>query len=416
MAVLYSAGSQLLPLLALDLRAVGRIRMRFDSQHPWTAAHRQKIVVIDDSLAFCGGIDMTIDRWDTRRHLPDDRRRRRPDGELGGPWHDATAVLDGEAAGALGDLCRERWRAATGQRLPSPGGRRSLWPESVEPQMRDVGVGISRTMPTFGGRPAIHEIESLGLAAIRSARRTIHLESQYFASASVCQAIAARLSEPDGPEVVVVNPRSAKGWLEEHTMGSERDLRLSAIARADRHGRFGIFYPVNAAEEPIYVHAKVLIVDDRLLRVGSSNVNNRSMGFDTECDLAVETDRADERAAIVGVRDDLLAEHLDVSRDEVRQAIAAEGSVLAALRRLRRDDGRSLRPLRAHDVNALEKVMASEVADPERPEAVETVLTHLAKRVVLRAPPTAWALAAVIATGAAYTISRRRHRQHHQER
>lgn len=416
MAVLYSAGSQLLPMLAMDLRSVGRIDMRFDSQHPWTAAHHQKVVVIDDSLAFCGGIDMTVDRWDTRAHLPHDERRRRPDGRLCGPWHDATAVLDGDAARALADLCRARWKAATGQRLPARGGYRSLWPDGVEPQFRDIHVGIARTMPAFHGRPAVHEIEDLYLAAIRAARRTIYLESQYFASASLCQAIAERLTEPDGPEVVVVNPLSAKGWLEEYAMGSERAMRLGAIARADRHGRFGIFYPVDAAEDPIYVHAKILIVDDRLLRIGSSNVNNRSMGFDTECDLAIEPARSDQQETITAIRDDLLAEHLGEARETVRQTIAAQGSVLAAVHRLRRDRGRSLRPLHVDHVNALEKfVTNAQLADPERPEKVETILTHLAKRVALRVPPTAWALAALAATGTAFAMSRRHYLQHHGE-
>lgn len=85
MAVLYGAGSQTLPILGLDFHSFRRINMRFDSQHPWTATHHQKIVVIDDSLASCGGIDMTVGRRDTRARLPHDERRPRPDGELCGP-------------------------------------------------------------------------------------------------------------------------------------------------------------------------------------------------------------------------------------------------------------------------------------------------------------------------------------------
>src|SRR3546814_17164999 len=70
------------------------ITFKFDSAHPIGAAHHQKIVVIDDALAFCGGIDMTADRWDTSAHLDDDPRRRRPSGRFYGAWHDATVALD----------------------------------------------------------------------------------------------------------------------------------------------------------------------------------------------------------------------------------------------------------------------------------------------------------------------------------
>ena len=412
MAVLYTMGLQL-PRFALDLYWVERIRLRFDSQHPWSAAHHQKIAVIDDALAFCGGIDMTTDRWDTRDHLTQDGRRTRPDGVISEPWHDATTVVDDEAARALGLLARRRWHRATGQRLPPVHSTRDLWPRGVRPQLRDVNVGIARTMPAHGGRAAINEVEHLYLAAIRSARETIYLESQYFASASICDALEQRLREADGPEVVVVNPLSTMGWLEQHTMGTARDLRLKSVERADLHGRFGIFHPVNRAGEPIYVHAKVLVVDDRLIRVGSSNVNNRSMGFDTECDLAVDAQNPEQRAAILEMRDDLLAEHLDVDPSDLRRAIEAAGSLLGAVRRLQKPMGRSLRPIDRREVSPVEEAVArSHLTDPESPQDPEARVTHLVKRIALRVPASAWlALGATGAAALLYARERRRSRR-----
>ncbi len=407
MSVLFTS-HQILPLVALDLRTVERVRLRFDSKHPWTAAHHQKIVVIDDVLAFCGGIDMTAGRWDTCEHAPRDGTHQMPHGAGPSPWHDATALVDGPAARALGDLSRARWHHATGHRLPVPRRGHRIWPPGVEPMFRDVEVGIARTMPAYDGRPAIHEIEHLYLAAIRSARRTIYLESQYFASASICDAIEARLAEPDGPEVVVVNPLSTFGWLEQRTMGSARDLRLGSIARADRHGRFGIYHPVNRSGQPIYVHAKILIVDDDLIRIGSSNVNNRSMGFDTECDLAVEAGTAEQRAAIGGLRDRLLAEHLDVDAAEVRGAVVEAGSLLAAVERLRRRRGRTLHPIPHREMSpAEEEIARTHFANPERPTDPEARLEHLAKRLLLAVPPEAW-LAVPAAAALAYLFYRRR--------
>ena len=411
MSVLFTS-NQILPLAALDMRWVERVRLRFDSKHPWTAAHHQKIVVIDDALAFCGGIDMTTDRWDTRGHLPGDERRRRPDGSLVGPWHDATTVVDGEAARVLGDLARARWKRATGRRLPVPRRRRRIWPSGVTPQFRDVEAGIARTTPAYEGRPAIREIERLYLEAIRSARRTIYLESQYFAAAGICGALEARLAEPDGPEVVVVNPLSTIGWLEQRTMGAARDLALTSLARADRDGRFGIFHPVNAAGEPIYVHAKILMVDDHLIRVGSSNVNNRSMGFDTECDLVVEGRRPDQRAAITALRDDLLAEHLDVDVAQVRRTVSEEGSLLAAVHRLRRPHGRSLQPIPRREMTPMEEALArTHFANPERPTDPEARLEHVVKRLLLAVPAEALVAASAVALLGTVHLYRRRRRR-----
>ncbi|WP_230532246.1 phospholipase D-like domain-containing protein [Microvirga roseola] len=408
MAVVYTLSRQVLPLMALDIMTRGRTHLRFDSTHPWTSAHHQKIVVIDDALAFCGGIDMTTDRWDTRGHLPKDTCRRRPDSSRYGPWHDATAAVDGPAARALGDLARQRWRFATGERLPAVERVEPLWPEGLRPQLRNVEVGIARTMPAYGGRPEIREVESLYLEAIRSATRSIYLESQYFASALICDALADRLEEANGPEIVVVNPRSTEGWLEQETMGVARDVCLERVLRADRHGRFRIFYPVNEAGQPIYVHAKILIVDDRLMRVGSSNINNRSMGFDSECDLAIEAAEPDRatRDAIQRMRNDLLAEHLDVGIEDVRGAITISGSLVNAVEALVKSHGRSLRPLPVRSVNPVEEaVVGLRIADPERPDQPESRLEHAVKRAALALPPKAL-LAATVGFASGFYMAR----------
>jgi phospholipase D1/2 len=390
-AVLYAPGRQILPVLALDLWSRGRIHLRLDSQHPPMAAHHQKIVVIDDSLAFCGGIDMTDDRWDTRRHGPGDPHRVRPDGSPFGPWHDATALVDGPAARALGELARQRWGAATGKRLPPPQPDRGLWPEGLEPLCENVDVGIARTMPELGERKKIDEIEKLTLAAIAAARRTIYIESQYFASSGICEALATRLREEDGPEVVVINPISAEGWLESTLMGAARNICLQRIVDADRHHRFHIYHPVNEAGEPIYVHAKILIIDDAILRIGSSNLNNRSMGFDTECDLVVEARRSPDpdaaARAIARLRGDLLAEHLGTAPEQVSDAVTEHGSFGRAIEALRRKGGRSLRPIEPEEVSPIERdLVASRIGDPEKPGPPRRRFTHLFRRLALRLP------------------------------
>jgi phospholipase D1/2 len=366
------------PLAIFGLMTSRQISIKLDHAHPSGSAHHQKVVVIDDKLAFCGGIDVTAERWDTRAHRDEHEARRRPtSGRSYGPWHDATTAVDGDAARALGDLARARWKSATGEDLePSPESR-DLWPEMLEPTFTDTIVAISRTLPRYRDREGIHEIEALKLAAIRAARRTLYIESQYFASRKIVEAIAERLKEEDGPEIVIVNPESADGWLESEVMDSARALLLRVIRSADRFGRFRIYTPVAEKGTPIYVHAKIMVMDDRLLRVGSSNLNNRSLGFDSECDLSVEAcadrDDADDVAArITGVRNDLLAEHLHVSREDLAEALERfDGSLIATIEALRRDTG-SLVPFEPEPLNDVEELVLAEndLLDPERPRSV----------------------------------------------
>jgi phosphatidylserine/phosphatidylglycerophosphate/cardiolipin synthase-like enzyme len=360
-----------------------RIHTRLDAASVPGAAHHHKIVVIDDRLAFCGGIDMTSNRWDTPDHLDDDPRRIMPNGAPYGPWHDSTMALQGPAAAALGELSRERWREAGGQTLASvppsmPGsGETAPWPEGLTPHFRDVSVAISRSHPATASEPAILEVEETFLAEIAAARRYIFAESQYFAARRIAEAMADRLSEADGPEIVLITPERAHGWLEPVAMDTARARLVDVICHADAHHRFRLYHPVTKAGRPIYVHAKVLIVDDRVLHVGSSNMNNRSLRLDTECDVTIDAaSSANEAAAgaisaaVSGLRDRLLGEHLGLAPETVRARIAAEGSLIAAIEALR-GEGRSLRPYQVPDLNGVETWLAdNELLDPEGPEEI----------------------------------------------
>ncbi|SEO46444.1 phospholipase D-like domain-containing protein [Trujillonella endophytica] len=370
----YGLARGMLPIALLGRRTPDRLTFAVDTHHPVGGAHHQKIVVIDDCLAFAGGIDVTADRWDTSEHPDHSRARARPGSHRDmGPWHDVTSLVSGPAARAIGDLARERWESGKGEHLEPVTGEEPCWPEGVEPLLTDVDVAVSRTRPEHGGTSLIHEIELLWLAVIAGARHTVYIETQYFANRRVAEAIAERLKEPDGPEVVVLNPHEAWGWLEEKAMGTARATLLDMVREADRHDRFRLYVPVTESRRPIYVHAKVTVVDDRLLRIGSSNLNNRSMGLDTECDLSIEVaddapDREALAATVLGMRDRLLGEHLDVAPEEVAAAVErAGGSLIAAIEELRRPSGRSLVPFDPPDLGAVGKVLAdTQLLDAER--------------------------------------------------
>ncbi|MFE3837272.1 phospholipase D-like domain-containing protein [Pseudogemmobacter sonorensis] len=361
----------------LRWKAHPRITLRLDAAHPLASAHHQKIVVIDDSIAFCGGIDMTMQRWDTRAHLDRDPRRVSPGGRRHGPWHDATSAFDGAAARAMGDLARARWKAATGETLAPCADCGECWPECL-PGGRESGfarprLAIARSAPAMKDNPPLHEVETAWLDLIAGARRMIYAESQYFASRRVARAIAQRLTEEDPPEIVLVTPEAADGWLEQLAMDTARARLVSALRRHDRQGRLRIYHPRTEGGAPIYVHAKVMVVDDHVLRVGSSNLNNRSMRLDTECDVILSVGEPGNEGLgprIAALRDDLLAEHLGVEPAEVTRRLAETGSLIATVEALR-GPGRSLEPYRIPALSDLESWLAeNEILDPDGPEEI----------------------------------------------
>jgi phosphatidylserine/phosphatidylglycerophosphate/cardiolipin synthase-like enzyme len=348
-----------------------RIHTKLDHVHPTGASHHQKIVVIDDCFAFCGGIDMTDERWDTRGHLDDDPQRRGASGKPYKPWHDATTALEGPVAAALGEHGRTRWKAAGGKEIQPVTGVCATWPDELAAQFTNVAVAISRTAPEMPGQDEIIEIERLYLDQIARAQRFIYAESQYFASRKIAVAIAKRLDEADGPEIVIVNPLTAQGWLEPIAMDSARARLMQALIVRDVHKKLRVYHPFTAGGAAIYVHAKILIVDDAIIRVGSSNMNNRSLRLDTECDVTIDArlpGNAGAEAEIEKIRAGLIGEHLACDPAEVSRTFAETESLIKTIERLR-GDGKTLRPYEVPDLTKVESWLADhEVLDPEGPE------------------------------------------------
>lgn len=352
-----------------------RIHLKLDGFHPIGASQHQKIAVIDDCIAFCGGIDMTEHRWDTREHRDRDPRRRGAWGFRYKPWHDATTAVMGPAARALGELCRTRWQLAGGEAITPPPATEGCWPDSLTADFVDRDIAISRSEPQYEdeGRSQhkVLEIEHLYLDLIARAKRYLYVESQYFASRKIAEAIAARLAEPDGPEFVIINPVKAQGMIEPLAMDSARARLMRALRLVDPHDRLRMYHPVTAGGELIYVHAKILVVDDTVVRVGSSNFNNRSLRLDTECDVTIDADLPGETPAserIAAIRNELIAEHLAVSPEDVAAKLDETGSLIAAIEALRRP-GKTLIDFVPPRLGRFRIWLAEkEVLDPESPE------------------------------------------------
>jgi phosphatidylserine/phosphatidylglycerophosphate/cardiolipin synthase-like enzyme/uncharacterized membrane protein YdjX (TVP38/TMEM64 family) len=361
-----------------------RVHFRLDDQCPLGASHHEKIAVIDDALAFVGGLDPARGRWDTPAHRVNDPRRIAADGLGGRPHHDVQMMVCGPIATALGELVRERWqRAVRDEPVPrQPPPVRTppaiFWPGHVKPDLVDVQVAIARTRPAYKDQDEVREVEQLYLDSIAAARESIYIENQYLTSDQIGSALAERLQAPDGPDVVILLPRQTDGWLSQNSMDRMRIRILQNLRQADRHGRLGVYYadiPGLDETQSIRLHSKVMVIDDRFVRVGSSNINNRSMGLDTECDLAVELtpEEAMAQPGIVALRNRLLAEHLDTTPEQVAASIHTHGSLLRGIQALC-GEGRSLRPLEPELPPYQENWLTrQQICDPERPLEAESL-------------------------------------------
>ena len=357
----------------VDRRVFAGTKVKFvlDGKLPIGACHHQKMIVIDDAIAFCGGGDIGPDRWDTPEHLDDNPRREktRRDNKCFDSRHEVMGLVDGAAAMALGELFRDRWLRATGETLEAgPPIRSPKWPGQIPPAFTDIDVGISRTGAAWRKYPQARENEALHVASIRAAKSCIYMENQYFTSPLIADELARRLKEPDGPEVIIVSTEHSPSYFDQITMDRTRLTFIQTLKSADKHGRFHAYSPVTTLGLTIIVHAKLTIIDDVLLRIGSANINNRSMGFDTECDMSLEAVSAANRAEITRLRNKLLAHWLGCVEGPMVEAIDKWGSVGAALEALRSGGFVRLRPIQPEPLSPIAAFIAAfHIGDPVGP-------------------------------------------------
>lgn len=301
------------------------ITFRFDGSHPPGASHHEKLVIVDRRVAFVGGVDLARSRWDDRQHqVPNSLRVER--GETQKPYHDVMAVVTGPVVSDLEIGFRTRWQGATGEVLELSATTQSVpssWLRNALP-IRSREVAISRTGSVEGGNTEPRaEIRALHEAAVLSAERLVYMETQYFTARSMHDVLAERFRDRQrGPlELVLVMPRGADTPKEALALGDAQDELLSSLEQlAEENGsELRILFSAarNPAGElvPTFIHSKLLMVDDRLLSVGSANWTSRSLGLDTELNLSWECSSASDplAASIARIRASLLAEHAGVT-------------------------------------------------------------------------------------------------------
>ncbi len=377
-AVLYAGEREWLPQWRLDWTTPERFHFSLDRAVPTGASQHQKLVVVDDQVAFSGGLDLTVRRWDTPEHTLRNPHRIDPAGDSYPPFHDVQAVVDGDAAHAIARIARRRWRMVTGQTVAdntAPAG--DPWPDSVTPAFENVDVGIARTRPAFGDQQEVREVERLFLDSIQAAERFIYIENQFLTSTKIAECLCAALKRNRQLEAVFVAPHGAESWIEMHTMRYGRIRFAQTFCDEGVNDQIRMLCPVIPdGDECVYpmIHSKVMVVDDRLLRIGSANLNNRSMGTDTECDLVIEADSLQVRKQIAAVRNRLIAEHCKCPVEQLAAALTASGSLIAAIERCK-GSGAGLQPIDDGKPDAAKyDVYLGALADPERPISYRSIL------------------------------------------
>ncbi|MEP2736763.1 MAG: phospholipase D-like domain-containing protein [Erythrobacter sp.] len=361
--------------MAFDLMRMApkrQIQFKQDTMLPFGCSHHQKIAVLDRSLAVCGGIDLTRERWDSRAHHRTDPRRRNPWGRPYKPWHDITLMMEGDVARSLFDLVKDRWERAGGaplETIASDFG--DCWPDALEAEFSDVEIGISRSRAAYNDAGTINEVEDLFLLHIANAKHFLYIENQYLTSRSIVEALAERLKEDDPPEIVIVHPIAADGWIEQQAMDDTRSWLAATLREVDHANRFHLFVAY-AEDVPIYIHSKLMIVDDEILRIGSANLNNRSMGLDTECDVFIDAQRPANKGSeetIKRLRYALLAEHCGIDEADAATAFNAAQSMAAVIAEFGPKGSRQLLPFEIPELSEFSDFIAgSQIFDPEIPE------------------------------------------------
>ena len=310
-----------------------RIRGALDSKNRPMHCHHEKLIIVDGTLAFVGGIDLTDLAGDRFDGAPHDKTLR-----LG--WHDVAASLAGPAVADVAAHFAMRWNETTGESLPTP---------RVPSPAGASRVQVVRTVPEKTYKALAKgdfSILEAYVGAIRRAQRLIYLENQFLWSAEIVALLQEKLERPPTDEfrLVMVLPR--KG----NTGNDDTRGQIGILKSADRHDRmlYGTVGTVGRERPGVYVHAKVGIIDDEWLTVGSANLNEHSLFNDTEMNIVT-----DDAALARRIREQLWSEHLaldctgrdplEVIESEWRRVLAGPPSTRQPLRRLPSVSRRSAR-------------------------------------------------------------------------
>jgi len=391
-SIIFSLDRELLQDWVFNWSTNERIQFIFDDKHAVGASHHQKFVVIDGVVGFVGGMDICSNRWDDRQHLPDNPLRRNYAGKAYEQYHDIQSCHFGPVVLKLKDVFIMRWKHAGGHTLSLPlVDAAQEFDIASDERIEAESVALSRTQSRtlFPPQENIREIRRLYLDAIDAAEKLIYIENQYFSSQAVYKAMMDRLraSERSLLQIIMVLPKQPHSLLENISLGIAQAKMLQSLKEmASHYGHsLGIYYTAPLSHEghriPTYIHAKLLLIDDRLLSIGSANTSNRSMGLDTELNVSWEADSDEQEKLIDTIRRariSLLAEHCGIGDENELFRLRNIEGLVDFLSTLADDPACQLQHHTMEsfidNIDLLKDVKPEDLAiDPERPVVEENI-------------------------------------------
>lgn len=297
------------------------VETMLDDTIPMGGSQHQKVVIIDDELVFSGGMDVSVNRWDTRDHPVVSEDRNGPNGEYG-PLHDVHAVYAGPVVKEFAELARWRWLRVSESnpvdiredaRTGIDDGIPAAWPDDYDPWFENVDCALARTIPFMDEVEPVQEVRNMLLDLINQAERLIYIENQFTSRQEIAEALNQRLKVCPDLNVIIVSSYEPKGRFEcEAFWASRIEFKKTLLQDVDPD-RVIMTYSsiIDEHGRTAYkrIHSKVTTIDEKYLVIGSSNLSNRSMALDTEIDTVYFANNEHNARQIARVRDDLLAEH-----------------------------------------------------------------------------------------------------------
>jgi phosphatidylserine/phosphatidylglycerophosphate/cardiolipin synthase-like enzyme len=289
------------------LTAGTNVRCVLDGRERTMHCHHEKLLVVDDELAFVGGLDFTAlqgDRLDSTEHPPEQ--------QLG--WHDVATRLRGPIVADVARHFRQRWTEVAGEPLPTPD-------ESVvPPPAGSTTVQLVRTVPEktydFAPRGEFTILDAY-LRALCSARSLIYLENQFLWSPEIAEVLIDKLRHPPGNDFRVVLLLPQRPTNGSDTTRGQLARLIDADNGAGRLLATTISTHDGVQSALVYVHAKVAIVDDSWMTIGSANLNEHSLFNDTEVNIVVNDDPLIRQTRLRLWAEHLQRDPLDVAGDPV---------------------------------------------------------------------------------------------------
>ena len=305
------------------------VETELDDTIPMGGSQHQKIVVIDDEIVFSGGMDVSTNRWDTRDHPVISEERDGPDGEYG-PLHDVQMVSSGPVVVDFAKLVRWRWQrvaestpidiredANNSEESPLP----DVWPDGFPPMFENVQCALARTIPFMDEVEPAQEVRHMLLDLISEAESFIYIENQFTTRQEIAEALNKQLKLKPNLSVAIVSSYEPKGKFECEAFWASRIEFKKILEKGIDPKRVKLTYSsvedMKGRKAYKRIHSKVMTIDDKYLVIGSSNLSNRSMTLDTEIDTVLFGNTDANRANIVQVRNDLLAEHTGRELDDM---------------------------------------------------------------------------------------------------